>query len=175
MKLKALIPLSIFLGLALLFVFSLDRNTRLVPSPLIGKPAPDFNLPQLSAPGGISPQALKGRPWLLNVWASWCGACRQEHHFLNQLTTEHDINMLGLNYKDEPAMAQQWLQQFGDPYRWIAVDNKGSAGLDWGVYGVPETFLIDADGIIQYKHIGPINQQVIDKVILPFFAGEPPR
>ena len=171
--LKYLLPLVIFLGMAGLFYSTLDRNTRLVPSPLIDKAAPAFSLPALNnASVQLSPSSFKGKPWILNIWASWCRECRIEHPLFNQMAQQYDFEIVGLNYKDQLGDAQQWLQQFGDPFSTIIFDQKGTAGLDWGVYGVPETFLIDAEGIIRYKHVGPINPQVIENIILPFFAKQ---
>jgi cytochrome c biogenesis protein CcmG/thiol:disulfide interchange protein DsbE len=173
MKLKALFPLLIFMALVALFMMSLGKDTRLVPSALIGKPAPGFQLAELNSEQTISPEKLVGQRWLLNVWASWCAACKQEHPYLNQLAATTDYLLVGLNYKDSDAAAKTWLDERGDPYQLIAVDDKGSAGLDWGVYGVPETFLIDENGIIQYKHIGPLNMKVINELVLPFLeTGE---
>jgi cytochrome c biogenesis protein CcmG/thiol:disulfide interchange protein DsbE len=173
MKLKALFPLLIFMALVALFMMSLGKDTRLVPSALIGKPAPAFQLADLNSEQTISPQKLVGQRWLLNVWASWCAACKQEHPYLNQLAATTDHLLVGLNYKDSDEAAKTWLAERGDPYQLIAVDDKGSAGLDWGVYGVPETFLIDENGIIQYKHIGPLNVTVINELVLPFLeTGE---
>lgn len=171
--LKYVLPLIIFLCMAGLFYSTLDRNTRLVPSPLIGKAAPTFSLPALNNPSTqLSPETFKGKPWILNVWASWCRECLIEHPLFNQMAKQHNFDIVGLNYKDKHADAQQWLQQHGDPFSTIAFDQKGTAGLDWGVYGVPETFLIDAQGIIRYKHVGPINPQIIQDIILPFFAEQ---
>ena len=174
---KLLIPLLLFVGMVGLFYATLDRDTRLVPSPLIGKPAPEFSLPTLTMNAGvtetlISPQQLIGKPWLLNVWASWCRECRIEHPLFNQLAQQYDFQLVGMNYKDQANDAQQWLRQFGDPFSTIIYDNKGSAGLDLGVYGVPETFLIDAQGIIRYKHVGPINAKTVNDIIVPFFQSQ---
>lgn len=166
------IPLIIFIGMAILFYSTLDRDTRLLPSPLIDKPAPVFSLPLLDAEQTLrTPEDLKGKRWLLNVWASWCAACRDEHPLFNELSKDNSITMLGLNYKDETPAAKQWLAQFGNPYDEVIIDSAGSAGLDWGVYGVPETFLIDEQGVIRYKHVGPIDPDVVEQTIRPFFAS----
>lgn len=171
--LKYLLPLIVFLGITILFYSTLDRNTRLVPSPLINKPSPEFNLPALNnAQTQLSPSSFKGKPWILNIWASWCRECRIEHPLFNEMAQRYDFEIVGLNYKDQHADAQQWLQQFGDPFSTIVFDQQGTAGLDWGVYGVPETFLIDAEGIIRYKHVGAINSQIVQDVILPFFSTD---
>ena len=164
-------PLIIFIALAVLFYSMLDRDTRLLPSPLINQPAPTFSLPLLDAQQTLrGPADLRGKRWLLNVWASWCAACRDEHPLFNQLSQDSNITMIGLNYKDETPAARQWLAQFGNPYDEVVVDAAGAAGLDWGVYGVPETFLIDEQGIIRYKHVGPIDQSIVERMIKPFFA-----
>ena len=169
--LKFLLPLIVFLGITGLFYSTLDRNTRLVPSPLINKAAPEFSLPALSdAQSILSPATFKGKPWILNIWASWCRECRIEHPLFNQMAHQYDFEIVGLNYKDQLDDAKQWLQQFGDPFSTTIFDQQGTAGLDWGVYGVPETFLIDPNGIIRYKHVGPINPQIVQEVIVPFFA-----
>ncbi len=170
-SLRFILPLAVFISLIVLFMNTLNRDTRYVPSPLIDKPAPDFSLPLLSDPNTVrSPKDLLGHPWIMNIWASWCAACRIEHPLFNQLAAQTDIMLVGMNYKDENPAAEQWLAQMGNPYQQIIVDAKGSAGLDWGVYGVPETFLIDAEGIIRYKHVGPITADTVRDIILPFFA-----
>jgi cytochrome c biogenesis protein CcmG/thiol:disulfide interchange protein DsbE len=146
----------------------LALNPRLVPSPLIEKPAPDFQLPELHDPTrtvGLSD--LKGQVSLLNVWASWCVACRQEHPLFMELSASSDIPVYGLNYKDERSDAIQWLSKLGDPYEAIAADRDGRVGIDWGVYGVPETFVIDKRGIIRYKHIGPIDTESLRDTVIP--------
>lgn len=175
MKLKALFPASMFLALVLLFYFSLGKDTRLVPSALIGKPAPVFELNALHDDSMVSPAQFKGQRWLLNVWASWCAACRQEHPLFNELAEKTDFILVGLNYKDTVPDAKKWLIDRGDPYSFIAVDDKGAAGLEWGVYGVPETFLVDEQGIIQYKHVGPVTLNVMNEIVVPFLqSGELP-
>lgn len=168
-KARYLIPLALFAVLVVFLGVGLRLDPREVPSPLIDKPAPGFTLPQLDAPDNtFSPQDYAGRVWLLNVWASWCAACRDEHPLLVDFAKQHkDIPIIGLNYKDEDAAAKRWLQVLGDPYRISVVDKKGMAGIDWGVYGVPETFLIDTHNRVRYKHIGPVTRQSIDEEILP--------
>ena len=147
----------------------LKLDPREVPSPLIDKPAPAFTLPRLHAPDKVfSPKDHAGRVWLLNVWASWCGACRVEHPLLVEFAKQHkDIPIVGLNYKDETLAAKRWLQSLGDPYQLSVVDEKGLAGIDWGVYGVPETFLIDGNNKIRYKVIGPVTRKSIEQELLP--------
>ena len=147
----------------------LKLDPRKVPSPLIDKPAPAFTLPLLDSPDkSFSPQDYAGRVWLLNVWASWCGACRIEHPLLNEFAKKHKgVPIVGLNYKDESVAAKRWLQSLGNPYQLSVVDQEGLAGIDWGVYGVPETFLIDANNIIRYKVIGPVSAESIEQELLP--------
>lgn len=165
---RYLIPLIVFLSLIVLFVVGLQYDPRLVPSPLIDKPAPAFVLPQLKDPQqSLASNDLKGDVVMLNVWASWCVACRQEHPLLMQLANSGKINIIGLNYKDTREDAMRWLEQYGDPYLVSAFDQQGRVGIDYGVYGVPETYIIDKNGIIRYKHIGPINADVLKSTILP--------
>lgn len=165
---RYLLPLGIFAALVVLLAVGLTLNPRDVPSPLIDKPAPVFSLPQLHRPDqSISPADMLGKVWLLNVWASWCVACRAEHPMMNALARSGEVTIIGLNYKDRPETALQWLRQLGNPYRTSAVDEAGRAGIDWGVYGVPETFVVDKQGIIRYKHIGPVGKKDLDEKILP--------
>lgn len=160
------LPLLLFLPLIGIMVAGLKLNPHEVPSPLINRQAPAFVLPQLHKMAqSVSPESLKGRVWLLNVWASWCVSCRAEHPLL--LSMRDKVALVGLNYKDRPAAAQAWLARWGDPYLFSAVDADGAAGLDWGVYGVPETFVIDADGVVRYKHIGALDEAAIEETILP--------
>lgn len=165
---RYLIPLIVFLSLVVLFVVGLQYDPRLVPSPLIDKPAPAFVLPQLkNSQLKLTNTDLQGNVVMLNVWASWCVACRQEHPLLMQLANSGKINIIGLNYKDTREDAMAWLEQHGDPYLKSAFDQQGRVGIDYGVYGVPETYIIDKSGIIRYKHIGPINADVLKSTILP--------
>lgn len=169
-SLKFLLPLIIFISIAIFLGIGLTLDPRALPSTLIGKPAPSFALEQLYVSDSlISPQDLKGQRWLLNVWASWCVGCRVEHPLLNEIAEKTDIAMLGLNYKDDPSDAKHWLEQRGNPYTFIAKDLAGNAGIDWGVYGVPETFVIDEQGIVIYKHTGPITVTSLNQEILPLF------
>jgi cytochrome c biogenesis protein CcmG/thiol:disulfide interchange protein DsbE len=162
------IPLAVFVViLAFLFV-GLGLNPREVPSPLIGKPAPAFQLAQLHAPDrAFTQKDMLGQVWLLNVWASWCISCRDEHPLLVQLAKAKTVPLVGLNYKDKPDEAKAWLKQFGDPYQLSISDLQGRVGIDYGVYGVPETFVIDKAGVIRHKHIGPITPDALEKKILP--------
>ncbi|HHO58900.1 MAG TPA: DsbE family thiol:disulfide interchange protein [Thiotrichales bacterium] len=154
--LRRFAPLIIFMALVVLLFVGLSLNPRLVPSPLIGKPAPTFELPLLNQPGTFSNRDFQGKVTLLNVWASWCFACRQEHETVKQLSAQ-GVRIIGLNYKDEAADAKAWLNRLGNPYEAIATDTDGRVAIDWGVYGAPETFLIDQNGIIRHKVIGPLS------------------
>lgn len=168
MKAKFLVPLALFLLLAGFLAFGLNLNPREVPSPLIDKPAPAFSLPQLQVPDTqLSLDDMKGQVWLLNVWASWCVACRQEHPVLVDFASSHVVPIIGLNYKDQSPDALRWLDEFGNPYATSIVDADGRVGIDFGVYGVPETFLIDKQGVIRFKQIGPVTPDALQNVILP--------
>lgn len=165
---RFILPLAIFVVLVGFLAAGLRLNPREVPSPLIGKPAPSFSVPQLhAAQTVITPADLKGKVWLFNVWASWCVSCRQEHPVLMELAKRGTLPIIGLDYKDEREAGIAWLQEHGDPYLLSAYDRTGRVGIDYGVYGVPETFLIDKSGTIRYKHIGPLSQKVLDEKILP--------
>lgn len=168
MKKRFLIPFAIFAVLVIVLGIGLTLDPREVPSPLIDKTAPTFELPTLHDPDAtFTPEDMKGKVWLLNVWASWCSACRAEHMVLNGLAKTGEVAIVGLNYKDQPQDAINWLEQLGNPYVTSASDINGSAGLDWGVYGVPETFLVDKKGIIRYKQIGPVTEESLSETILP--------
>lgn len=165
---RFILPLGIFGLLVVLLGLGLTMDPKKVPSPLIGKPAPAFNLPQLhNQQVSFAPENFKGKVWILNVWASWCISCRAEHKVITKLANMKLVDIVGLNYKDEPKDGQLWLQQFGNPYTLSALDYEGRAGIDWGVYGVPETFVIGKDGLIKYKHIGPVTDQALVEEILP--------
>ena len=160
--------LAIFAALIVLLGVGLTLNPREVPSPLIGKAAPAFTLPQLHAPDKtFSPADMRGRVWLLNVWASWCVSCREEHPVLVELAKAGTVPIYGLNYKDQPSEGMRWLEQFGDPYTLSAVDQKGQVGIDYGVYGVPESYLIDKRGVIRYKRIGVLTPAIAQQKLLP--------
>ncbi|MDZ4251413.1 MAG: DsbE family thiol:disulfide interchange protein [Sulfuritalea sp.] len=168
---RFLIPLGVFVVLVVFLAVGLTLNPRDVPSPLKDKPAPAFKLPQLAAAGkSFSPDDMKGQVWLFNVWASWCVSCRQEHPLLVAFAKEGKLPVVGLNYKDQEADAKGWLAQFGDPYVLSAVDADGRVGIDYGVYGVPETYVIDKAGLIRMKHTGPITPESLQKQILPLVA-----
>ncbi len=166
--LRFVLPLAIFLVLAVFLFVGLRLNPREVPSPFIGKPAPAFQLTQLARPEQtFSPKQMQGEVWLLNVWASWCVACRVEHPLLVDLAKKNVVPIIGLNYKDKRDAALGWLGQFGDPYKLSVADTDGRVGIDYGVYGVPETFVIDKAGVIRFKQIGPITEDAWRDKILP--------
>ncbi len=168
---KYLWPLGIFLVLVVFLGVGLTLDPREVPSPLVGKAAPAFELPQLHEPARkFSPAEMKGRVWMLNVWASWCVSCRDEHPVLVELSRTKVVPIYGLDYKDSRTDALRWLTQFGDPYDLSVADVDGRIGIEYGVYGVPETYVIDKAGTIRYKHIGPVNQEALKKTILPLIA-----
>jgi len=165
---RYLLPLGIFVVIAVFLGIGLGLNPREVPSPLIDKPAPSFSLPQLHKPEqAFSLADMKGKVWLLNVWASWCVACREEHPVLVEFSRTGTVPIVGLNYKDERSDGLRWLGQFGDPYRLSVYDHDGRVGIDYGVYGVPETFLIDKNGVIRYKRIGVVTPEILRDKILP--------
>lgn len=166
--LKFGVPLLVFILLAGFFTVGLMRDPRVVPSPLIDKPAPAFRLEQLhEATRAFAPEDMKGKVWMLNVWASWCVSCRVEHPLLVELARQKVVAIVGLNYKDKRDDGVQWLAKFGNPYVLSAFDLDGAVGIDYGVYGVPETFVIDKAGIIRHKQIGPITAEALEKTILP--------
>ncbi|MFU2487311.1 DsbE family thiol:disulfide interchange protein [Thauera sp. WH-1] len=188
MKAKFLVPLLLFFGLAGFLAFGLTLNPREVPSPLIDKPAPNFSLARLDQPEqAFALEEMRGEVWLLNVWASWCVACREEHPVLVRMAQQKLVPIVGLNYKEvrgdgainprglaleaETGMAieraRRWLTDHGDPYVLSVLDIDGRVGIDFGVYGVPETFLIDREGKIRYKHIGPITPEALQNVLIP--------
>lgn len=162
------IPLAVFAVVAAFLGVGLTLKPREVPSPLIGKPAPAFALPDLHAAGVVvAPEGLRGQVWLLNVWASWCGSCRVEHPHLMSLARSGRIPVYGLNYKDRRDAGIEWLARHGNPYVASAFDADGRAAIDYGVYGAPETFLVDGRGVIRYKHIGPLTPEVIEGKLMP--------
>lgn len=168
MKMRWFVPLVLFAVLAVMLGVGLGLNPREVPSPFIGKPAPAFALPQLHDPQRqLTAAEMKGQVWMLNVWASWCAPCREEHPLLVALAREQSLPIIGLNYKDDPRNAQEWLLRLGDPYKVSIIDRDGRAGIDYGVYGVPETFVIDQAGIVRFKHVGPLTQEVWTRKMQP--------
>lgn len=167
-SLKFLIPLALFGVLALFLGKGLQLNPKEVPSPLIGKPAPEFNLPKLHEPDAqLSKKDLLGQVYMLNVWASWCVACREEHPLLVEYSRKQVVPIYGLNYKDERNDGIKWLARLGNPYIASLYDLDGKLGIDFGVYGVPETFVIDRQGVIRFKHIGPVTPDVLRNQIEP--------
>ncbi|MBN8265613.1 MAG: DsbE family thiol:disulfide interchange protein [Xanthomonadales bacterium] len=176
MKTSRWLPLAVFAALAVLLAAGVwmsrkpDRDA--LPSPLIGKPAPAFALPVLHEPArSVRLQDLRGQPFLLNVWGSWCVECRVEHPVLTRFAETRRVRVVGYNWKDEPADALRWLAQFGNPYWVVLSDVEGRAAIDWGIYGAPETFLVDADGIIRWKHVGPLDDGVIADELEPLLRG----
>jgi len=166
--LRFILPVGLFAGLMVFFLVGLGRDPGYVPSPLIGKPLPQFNLPRLDDPAQLlAHDELLGQVSVLNVWATWCVGCRQEHEALMQIAAMGEVPIYGLNWKDDPDMARRWLVQLGDPYVATAMDLDGRVAIDWGVYGAPETFLIGPDGTVLYKHIAPITLDIWRDEFLP--------
>jgi cytochrome c biogenesis protein CcmG/thiol:disulfide interchange protein DsbE len=171
MKIKTLVPLLVFLVIAVFLGIGLTRDPRKLPSTMIGKPAPSFSVPQLiTEDKQFSPTDMKGQVWLLNVWASWCTPCRVEHPILVEIERSKAVPIVGLNHKDKREDALKFLQQLGDPYVLTAVDREGLVSIDYGVYGVPETFVIDREGRVRHRHVGPITPEALQKEILPLIA-----
>ncbi len=169
--LKYIIPLVLFIILSVFLAVGLKLNPKDIPSPLVDKAAPAFSAAKLNAPEQkLSSSDLKGKVWLFNVWASWCVSCREEHPVLNEFAKQHVVTIIGLNYKDEPDDAKQWLSTLGNPYSDSIMDKDGRIGLDWGVYGVPETFMIDKKGFVRYKHTGPVKADDIEQIFLPLIT-----
>jgi cytochrome c biogenesis protein CcmG/thiol:disulfide interchange protein DsbE len=171
LKLVYLLPLGLFLSLALIFLLRLgsDNDPSVVPSALVGQPAPPFELPPLEGAGvpGFARGDLDGQVTVVNIFASWCGPCRQEHPFLVRLGEDPRIKLYGINYKDVPENARRFLGELGNPYAAVGVDDRGRAAIDWGVYGVPETFLIGPDGVIRHKIVGPLSERALDEFLMP--------
>ncbi len=171
MKAKFLVPLALFGVLAGFLAIGLQRDPHMVPSPLVNKAAPQFQVPQLIlADQAFAPADMKGQVWMLNVWASWCVACKVEHPLLVDLANSRTVPVIGLDYKDKRIDALTFLKKNGDPYQLSAFDGDGRVGIDYGVYGVPETFVIDKQGVIRHKQIGPITPEALEKTILPLIA-----
>ncbi len=165
---RYLIPLALLAVLAGFFARGLLLDPTYIPSPLVGKPAPEFSLPALANPETVvSSQDLEGKVALLNVWATWCVGCRQEHGFLLELSRSGTVPIYGLNWRDERAAALDWLERLGDPYQASAYDADGQVAVEWGVYGAPETFLLDRDGTVLHKHIGPLTEAYWRRDFLP--------
>jgi cytochrome c biogenesis protein CcmG, thiol:disulfide interchange protein DsbE len=169
--LKYIIPLVLFIVLSVFLALGLKLKPSEIPSPLLNKPAPVFSAPKLNSPNQkLSPTDLKGKVWLFNVWASWCVSCRAEHPIINQLAQQQAAIIVGLNYKDDPEAAKLWLATLGNPYNDSVMDADGRIGIDWGVYGVPETFVMDKQGIVRYKHTGPVTEEDVQNTFIPLVA-----
>ena len=162
------IPLGIFIAMGVLFWIGLGKEDKdVLPSPLIGKPFPEFATKALESGAEISATSLNGQPMLVNVWATWCPTCKAEHDELMRINALTDLRIVGVNYKDDPAKAMRWLADFGDPYEFVLEDLDGMLGVELGVYGAPESFLLDASGRIIYKRVGEINPRVWRDEIAP--------
>jgi cytochrome c biogenesis protein CcmG/thiol:disulfide interchange protein DsbE len=167
-----LLPGGLFIALVAFLYFGLYNDPREIPSPLIGKPAPAFSLETLDDPSRtVGTADYQGRPYLVNVWGTWCPECRREHEVLLAIARTKIVPIVGLNWKDDRELAQRWLVQLGNPYDSVAFDPEGQAAIDWGVYGAPETFLVSADGTVLYKRIGPMNLEVWQREFLPMING----
>lgn len=165
---KFLLAPIVFAILVGFFVFGLQQDPGRLPSPLVGKPAPAFSLESLGDPAWkVGSADFAGRPWLLNVWATWCVGCREEHEALMAIARARQVPMVGLNWRDDRALALRWLAQLGNPYVAVAYDPQGRTAIDWGVYGAPETFLIDADGNVVQKHVGPLSMAIWERDFVP--------
>ena len=182
---KFLIPLGLFLGLVVFLAIGLNRDPREIPSPLINKPAPEFSLPTLNGDTPFSPADMRGKVWMFNVWATWCVACREEHPVLVAFAQKYSVPIVGLSYKeiqpqDEAAKqgvetklrvarerSQVWLQRHGNPYVNSVMDLDGRVGINYGVYGVPETYIIDKEGVIRFKHVGAVTPALLAEKIMP--------
>ncbi len=171
MKAAASVPLLVFGVLVMFLAVSLTLDPSRVPSPLVGRAMPAFSGERLSQPGVVvSNEDLSARPMLVNVWATWCQGCLAEHDLLMHIANKRGIPIYGLNYRDERDAALEWLAHYGNPYRLVVYDDDARIGLDWGVYGAPETFMVDADGVIRYKHIGILSEEIFEREILPLFS-----
>jgi cytochrome c biogenesis protein CcmG/thiol:disulfide interchange protein DsbE len=170
---RFLLPAGIFAALVALLFVGIQRapNKSVIASPLIDKPAPQFELPVLGSAETFANESMRGRWYLLNVWGTWCAECRREHDMLLEIASGGEIPIVGLNWKDEPAAAQQWLEQLGNPYAVIPADRDGRVAIDWGVYGAPETFLIDDRGVVRYKHVGALHPLAWESEFLPRIRG----
>ncbi len=167
-RLKLFLPLVVFFGLALLLFRGLQLDPRELPSALIDQPFPAFSLPSLASGETLNVEALRGEVALYNIWATWCYTCRVEHPYLLKLA-QQGVPIYGVNYKDEPEAARRWLAELGDPYRDNIVDQKGTLGLDLGVTGAPETYLVDKRGVIRYRHVGEVNERVWKGTLEPLY------
>jgi cytochrome c biogenesis protein CcmG/thiol:disulfide interchange protein DsbE len=172
LPLRFLVPAIGFVALVAFFWIGLHRDPGHIPSPLIGKPAPAFSLASLGDPAWkVGTEDFRGRPWVLNVWATWCVGCREEHAALLAIARDSDVPIVGLNWRDDRALALGWLRQLGNPYDAVAFDPEGRTAIDWGVYGAPETFLVGPDGRITWKRVGPITVEIWEREFLPLIAA----
>lgn len=172
---RFLLPIAVFGLLVAVFVVGLGNDPSLVPSPLVGKPVPEFSLPRLDDPAQTLSRAdLLGKTSLVNVWGTWCAGCRQEHDTLLTLARDSGIPIYGINWKDDVQLAREWLGTLGNPYAAVGVDQDGRTAIDWGVYGAPETFLIGPEGTVLYKHIAPLTEDVWQNEFLPRIAAARP-
>jgi cytochrome c biogenesis protein CcmG/thiol:disulfide interchange protein DsbE len=170
---RYVVPVVAVLLLIPFLMIGLTKDPSKLPSPFLGKPAPSFDLPSLTRAGDrVSNDNFAGEMVLVNIWATWCVGCRQEHAFLNQLARQNFIPIYGINWRDNRQDAQRWLQQLGDPYVDSGFDGDGRVGIDWGAYGAPETFLINAEGIVLYKHLGPLDQRLWQELFMPLIRGQ---
>ena len=169
---RSLLPLAVFVILIPVFIIGLTKDPRQLPSPFIDEPAPEFSLPSLTEPEQIvSSNDYAGQYALINVWATWCVGCRQEHNFLMELSRSQDVPIYGINWRDNRDEALRWLQALGDPYEASGFDADGRVGIDWGVYGAPETFLVSADGVVLHKHLGPLDATAWERDFVPKIGG----
>jgi len=169
---RFLLPLGVLFALLMLLGAGLGRDPQAIPSPLVGRPAPAFALAQLELPEkSFGPQDMKGKVWMLNVWASWCSSCRQEHPLLLDLAQRGVVPIVGLDYMDARPEGAKWLAQHGNPYQLSVLDANGKIGIDYGVYGVPETYVIDKSGVVRLKHTGPVTAEVIETKLLPLIKA----
>lgn len=165
---RFILPFIVFLIVAVFLFIGLGLKPREVPSPLVGRAAPAFTLPQLHEPSKqFSPQDMKGKVWLFNVWASWCTACENEHPVFMELSRQNLVPIYGMDYKDKREDGEAWLRKHGNPYALVVSDAEGRVGIDYGVYGVPETYVIDKQGVIQHKQIGAVTPEILNEKILP--------
>lgn len=170
---RYLIPVGLLAALVAFFFVGLGRDKETLPSPLLGKPAPEFSLPRLDDPAqAVSSKDFAGQPYVLNVWATWCVGCRQEHDALLTIAGRGEVPIVGLNWKDERDLAQQWLRELGNPYVVTAFDQEGRVAIDWGVYGAPETFLIDAEGNVIHKHVAPLTIEIWEREFVPLLKPQ---
>jgi cytochrome c biogenesis protein CcmG/thiol:disulfide interchange protein DsbE len=169
---RFIIPIGLFAALIAVFFLGLGRDKETLPSPLIGKPAPQFALPSVEDPSRIvSSSDFAGRPYVVNIWGTWCPGCRQEHDVLLEIARRNEVPIIGLDWKDDAQAAQQWLRELGNPYAATAFDGDGHVSIDWGAYGAPETFLVDAKGVVVHKHTGPLSIAAWEADFVPRIKG----